>query len=305
MLPDQVTSNWNAINARNYSSLAALVFTLADYIMTIRSEYVHIWMWRAPLWSPRGLYFLTRYLAIITQIVHYSLVQKYLNRGPVQPHQCRTWFIFLATSAIILVAAFDTVLLLRVYALYNKSARIYMLVVPLILQYGGASLLVGRRAFPLDSFTSCCDLYDTPRVWVGILGGLTVAAHVPLWVATFWRRSEASDLAVARLVVHEGSLSFGFITIHTAVTLSYSVVTRSGNPFAIFVWPIVAVSVASCRMIINMRSLKAASLRQENRPWSSPSIAFTSYINTYFTIEEIQMVPPREEDQDGPVGGSS
>ncbi|KAF8816820.1 hypothetical protein BYT27DRAFT_7181287 [Phlegmacium glaucopus] len=303
MLPDEVVSNWSAVNARNYSSLAALVFTLADYIMTVKSEYVHIWMWRAPFWSPKLLYFLTRYIAVITQIVNYTLVQTYLNRGPVQPHQCRTWFIFLASSTALLVSAFDSVLLLRVYALYRKNSKIYMLVAPLVLQHVMASLLVGRNAFRHDSFNSRCDIIDAP-IDVGILGGLTVAAHVPLWFATIWKRREASHAEAGRLVVHEGSWSFGLLTIYIAGMLSYCVVTRSGNPFAIFVWPMVAVSMASCRMIIHMRELKTVCLRQENRP-CSPSIAFTSYINTYFTIDDIQMDQPREEGQDGPVSSSS
>jgi len=133
--------------------------------MMIELEYKYIWMWRyaafafngssigtdwntssrAPLWSPKWLYFLTRYYGIIAQVcvgtnlsssvtfqltilcprVHFSLVQKYLNSGPVQPHQCRAWFIFLASSTTVLVAAFDTVLLLRGTRIFSPMSTAF------------------------------------------------------------------------------------------------------------------------------------------------------------------------------------
>ena len=51
----------------------------------------------------------------------------------------------------------------------------------------------------------------------------------------------------------------------------------------------------SCRMILHMRALNPASLRRENIPDTSSSIVFTTYWNTQFTIDEIQMDQPNNE----------
>ena len=175
MFPEQITSNFSTVSARNYSSrmsfltsfwarlltrnsfircvVVALVLTLAEYIATIKSEYKYIWKWRyirsfgfmlrkwdwlkhlvkGSIVVAKGTLFpgqvscnyhadvrrndlnlsTTLQLTTLCSRVNYTLIQIYLNRGPIQPHQCKTSFIFLAFCTCVSFATFDAVLLLR------------------------------------------------------------------------------------------------------------------------------------------------------------------------------------------------
>jgi len=132
--------------------------------MTIKSEYKYIWRWRcarsfwfngsltgltgilikgsivvtkrtlSPVQVPCDFHtdvrrndlspFTTLRLTILCSRVHYSLVQIYLNRGPVQQQQCKTWVFFLMLSTSVLMAVLDTVLLLqgtRILIMYSTT----------------------------------------------------------------------------------------------------------------------------------------------------------------------------------------
>lgn len=140
--------------------------------------------------------------------------------------------------------------------------------VPLLSHYVLATLFHGRNAFRHDSYDSHCDISSTPFE-VGLLGclfffflvvnlintfdrGVTIVAHIPLWFAILWKRSEASHDAAARLTVRQGTWAFVVLTskllvfiqtdispmcntVYISGIIPYCFVTRSSNPVAIFV----------------------------------------------------------------------
>ncbi|KAF8167112.1 hypothetical protein B0H34DRAFT_680297 [Crassisporium funariophilum] len=266
-----------AFDVRNYSSLGALVFLFLDHLSSCKSEYSHIW--KAPSSSGKHMYLFARYFALATQIVNYTLIQTVLVHAPVKIGQCQAWYIFLFVSSLVLMAVFDGILLLRVYALYSKSIKVSLLALPVALPFAICFCYIGRNIYLEDTpFTPTCDLPKTP-LEAAILVPTVVIAHMMLWVATFAKRNVAQGHAtVVSLVVHEGGWTLVILCAMVAGITPYPYVVQSTNPFVMYVWPTTIFSITSCRLIMNMRQLKT-----EPRTRSSPSghdVHLSTIINT-------------------------
>ncbi|KAF8167102.1 hypothetical protein B0H34DRAFT_737 [Crassisporium funariophilum] len=62
--------------------------------------------------------------------------------------QCQAWYIFLFVSSLVLMAVFDGILLLRVYALYSKSIKVSLVALPVALHFAILSLLHRTKHLP-------------------------------------------------------------------------------------------------------------------------------------------------------------
>jgi len=253
-MPSEFTFSPIAFEARNYSSLAALVFLVLECLSNSRAEYNFIW--RAPTTVVKFIYLISRYSALLGLAVHYCLIHLFLIDAPVKLEQCRIWYIFTFGICATTMAALDIILLLRVYALYGKNVRVYVLALPLIPQFVVASILM-ERASHTDMFNSHCDK-DTSPIDCSLMGSTVLLAHVALWVATF-RKRNLGDAAVLQLVIREGACIVLMLVGIIATTLAFAVVSDSSNLFVIFVWPTALISTITCRIILNMQTLKIES----------------------------------------------
>ncbi|KAF4618546.1 hypothetical protein D9613_009724 [Agrocybe pediades] len=190
-----------SFNLRNYLSLFALILVFLDSIWSIKAEYKFIWP--APR-GPRFLYLWSRYVALATLIAHYVFVHVVLSEGPVSPFRCQVWFAVLAVSCVSLQCALDAILILRIYALYLRNPKIFILLTLVAIPYLIAFILVVRNVLKEDAFNHHCDLKHTPIEAVP-LGVMTILSHLAMWLATYSRRNIAEGRAtVVDLVVKGG-----------------------------------------------------------------------------------------------------
>ncbi|KAF8816825.1 hypothetical protein BYT27DRAFT_7181294 [Phlegmacium glaucopus] len=267
--------NPKAVEIRDFSSFAALVFLMLEYLSNCHSEYKYIW--RAQPTPVKYIYLISRYSGLIGQIVHYSLIHVFLIDAPVKPERCRVWFLFLFAICSILVASLDAVLLLRVYALYRQNVKVYILALPLILQFVVGSVMM-ERVTQSHVFNSYCDKETSPTE-IGLFGGTVLLAHAALGLATFAKRNIAGGrAAVVKLVVREGAWIILIFFAIVATSATYAVVFDSANPFAIFVWPTAVISVITCRIILNMNQLKTE-LPQERGELASTEFHLSTIIS--------------------------
>ncbi|KAF8156088.1 hypothetical protein B0H34DRAFT_520797 [Crassisporium funariophilum] len=253
MIPEEFTIRPNEFKISNYSSLAALVILLLDHGSTCTSEYTFIW--RTPSCSAKHLYLFARYFSLAVQVLNYCLIHTVLVHAPVKVAQCQAWFTFLFVSSGLSLATLDAILLLRVYALYQKNLKVCLLVLPLSLPFI-ISFGIGRHIYINTAFNPICVLQRTPFE-AAFLVPTVVIAHMAVWVTTFARRNVAhGQAAVVRLVVHEGAWTVVVFCAIVAAIAPYSYTTQSSNPFVIYVWPTTVFSITSCRLIMNMRRLK-------------------------------------------------
>ncbi|KAJ3507096.1 hypothetical protein NLJ89_g6495 [Agrocybe chaxingu] len=209
-----------ALDKRHYSSLAALVLLVLDHAATFRHEYALIW--KSPRSFVKGLYLGSRYLALAAEIAHYSLIHAFLLHAPVKLETCRAWFLFLIASCTVLMAILDSVLFLRVYALYERDRRAYVLALLLFLPYVPTAVLIWRNVFLPYSFSNTSTF---------------VIGHLALWIASYSKRNIAQGQSVVvKLVVYEGACVFVLLSAIVAGMVPYSFVSQTGNPFVLFVW---------------------------------------------------------------------
>ncbi|OJA15013.1 hypothetical protein AZE42_08703 [Rhizopogon vesiculosus] len=106
----------------HYHLVSSLVFFLWDIVVTSQNEIKHIW---SKPWNSffKWLYLYLRYVGLAAQIFHQFAVP-YLNNGLALRSNCVAWYTYTAILAQLHITAFETILAARVYALFNRSRTI-------------------------------------------------------------------------------------------------------------------------------------------------------------------------------------
>ncbi|KJA14156.1 hypothetical protein HYPSUDRAFT_461693 [Hypholoma sublateritium FD-334 SS-4] len=237
---EESTLSLSAFSARNYTSLAALVFLILDHLTGCKSEYKYIW--RSLIFTRASssviglLYIWARYSALITMIGHYALVRVLLAKGSVPEMQCRTWFLSLFMSMASQMLVLDAILFLRVYALHCKDKKILFLIVPIIAQFTPATVTFWS-ILRQSTFDYKCDFRNPKQLQFALQGVTVIFAHASLWAASFAKRNigRGPCVALVKMVVHEGLWAFVLLLAIVSGVVSPSFVLRSANPFIIFV----------------------------------------------------------------------
>lgn len=290
MVEEQLGLSKVAFNVRNYISLASLLCLVIDYASTCKFEVNHIW--RRPKVLVSFLYLFSRYTGLITMIAHFVLVHKLLAHAPVPLKICRNWFLVFLASCAIQVLVLDSILFLRAYALYKKNPKVFLLTIPIILQFVIAAILITLKFSNENVFNHQCDLQTVPFDVV-YLAISVILAHGALWLVTFVQRKVAGgEAAVVKLVVHEGAWIFVLLLAIVAGIFPYSYASRVGNPTIIFGLPTTMISIASCRIIMNMRRLKVEP-RGSNAVSTSDFRLSTVIQTSHGTQEDLELkLPP-------------
>ncbi|KAF9527663.1 hypothetical protein CPB83DRAFT_385124 [Crepidotus variabilis] len=256
------TASTMFIHQESCTPVACLVVLFLDTVSTWRVEYRAVWRQRKGLIS--AIYLWARYGALAALVVHNILAQIVLPRStPPTIRQCSIWFSVVVVVCGSLSIGLEAILTLRVYALYGKTKKIWILVVPAGIQYGCCALFVYFRVLKLGAvpgFDSTCGLRT--NVMEGMMPGFTTLIfHGLLYGATLAkRRVRASPTSpINRLIIQwvtrEGTMAFALmIFIVTFVGPSMSV-SRTIRLEFVFILPITFISLTTSRLILNMKTL--------------------------------------------------
>ncbi|TFK31516.1 hypothetical protein BDQ12DRAFT_694010 [Crucibulum laeve] len=267
MLDDKVAT-LNGVYARNSSSLGALLLLLLEVVATSGDEYQYIW--RRPRTAVNYLYLFSRYFGIISQTINCSMIFGPLSRRPVRPDLCNAWMHFEMISAQLLLTTLEGILMWRVYALYQQSWRVGTFLTSVFILDIILAAILGRRTLPMLQFDELCTGYGAPRD-VLYFGASVLATQSMIWVMTFLKRNIACGGApVVHLMIRDGVCVFVLLCAIFSVSIPYSFL-ESLAAHIVFFWPISLMSIATCRVILNMQRLKVPSA-------SLSDIEFTSHI---------------------------
>ncbi|KAF8953492.1 hypothetical protein BDZ97DRAFT_226354 [Flammula alnicola] len=272
-------SDLNAIDAklvenisfRKWSTLASLAVLSWEYILTSGDEFRHIW--RRPITVVKITYIFSRYFALVVQSVNFYLVSGPLWSVSIHETVCRKWFVFLITAACCLMAALDLILMLRIYALYLKDVRIAALLVLLFCaQIAVDAVLSPRMTFNVP-FDCICDttkthpdiMYFCTSIWV---------THLPLVILMVAKRNLTQlGVPVARVVTRDGAwIIIPVFSLFSAIA-PYSFISQVSKAHIVFSWPISLLSIACCRMIMNMLKLHPITEDRESIASASSDLA--------------------------------
>ncbi|KDR76910.1 hypothetical protein GALMADRAFT_155619 [Galerina marginata CBS 339.88] len=242
--------------SRKCACISGLVFLIWDTLSAFDKECAFIL--KTPLTGVKFLYLFARYFGIASQILSVVYVTGPLSITPVSSETCRRWWYFQILTLVALQASIQTVLVLRVYALYKKNVFVGCILTFAILTGMGLFLYFGVGAFDDLEYSAACIVTIPPRQMVR-LGGCLITTHsiiLGFALCKYWHGLQEgwADIPVVSIVMRDGSSTFVAIVAMLVAFMNFSF--RVKNIFHIVV-PLVAssLSVRACRLIINMHSL--------------------------------------------------
>ncbi|PPQ68288.1 hypothetical protein CVT24_005104 [Panaeolus cyanescens] len=212
-----------------YAEVAALILLALDHLATLKFEWKCIW--RGPLGLVNILYLISRYTAVITLITHHILIHKHLANPPVSPETCRRWILSLLSVANVILVVLDTVLFLRIYALYQKRKWVFLILIPIFAQPIVAIPSVHRNLQKEGSVDGICNADGSMGTSFAVCFTI-LFTHIVLWLATFIQRNIAlGHAAVVKLVVIESTWALAIVFALMAAIAPYSSMPKMVSPF--------------------------------------------------------------------------
>ncbi|KAJ4496427.1 hypothetical protein C8R41DRAFT_826406 [Lentinula lateritia] len=169
LLSDIIQDAVKDVYASKYASLAASVIIVYDHLITLDNEFDLIWK---SSWSiGKGLFIINRYYSLASVIANnYALFGTALtNSGCLRYYHWQGW------TGLIACMIAETILQMRLYALYFLNKRILYLMV-------GSFILTSASAATIMSIA-----INQFQAETHLLPGLPcVALHVPSYFYSFW-----------------------------------------------------------------------------------------------------------------------
>ncbi|TFK24638.1 hypothetical protein FA15DRAFT_409064 [Coprinopsis marcescibilis] len=206
---------------------------------------------------------------------------------------CYIWNVYQGLSSILVVAAVDYILILRVFAMYPRNRTIkfisaFLYVAELVTMAVGIGLAV-----PLLKFDDKCVVYESPIIFI-VAAGCPIAFQAFLFGVTLWKflrafRSGWGNVPFVQLLARDGTWAFMVLfamLISEAALYGFAADAYTGFLYG---WLNTAFSICGYRVLININALNKKS-RTANQGQSltrtGADIQFTSNINT--TLEASQ-----------------
>ncbi|KAJ7924950.1 hypothetical protein B0H13DRAFT_1169334 [Mycena leptocephala] len=242
------------------SAYAGLIFATCEMILTFGTERTYIWK------NPQGsilikfLYLFSRYFALavhITNTVLVSLVNKYTI---IPKHLCQIAVIYQGATLFIMIGILDLILILRVYALYNRPKYLASIFACLLVFRFIVPSFMSYRGMPDQRFApSCLVISSRSRapvyIFVGgelfvqlIVIGLTLARHISA-TRGGWGNPLFS------LLSRDGSMVFIAIAVGMVAIIAAVCLDPVDLSHLVFPGMVIILSSAGCRLIINMQKM--------------------------------------------------
>ncbi|KAF9565538.1 hypothetical protein CPC08DRAFT_658948 [Agrocybe pediades] len=248
-----------ALEILQTASIAGLTFSCWEILITLQDEVEIIWPRRTTI--VKGLYFFTRYFALVIQICNIFIAKILRVRYPVKREICRLWLSYQALSVFFMLGALDLILMARVYAFYNRKRWIAILIMFLLFVRVGLSSASAVATLPDQTFDNSClnDYIPTMVMYFFIVGefllqgtilALTMAKHI-MAVRAGWARTP-----LVSLLCRDGATTFTIIVGVLIGTIIYARCEFThDSAHAVFPTFVAVLSCLGCRLIVNMMKL--------------------------------------------------
>ncbi|KIK45645.1 hypothetical protein CY34DRAFT_500168 [Suillus luteus UH-Slu-Lm8-n1] len=247
-LPAQFTTH--------HSPVKSIIILLWDMVITSQSEIDHIWPtpWNS---FSKWLYLFLRYISLATQIFHQFAVP-YLNSGKAPKSSCFAWFVYTAVMAQFQITAVEIILAFRVYALFNRSRRIAIILGSLMtLEYIVLIIVIGVSFHRIPSIPYCILSKPPSQIITSSIAvvatqstllGLALIKHI------LARRAGWGRAPLVSLLIRDGTATYFIICVIFFCIGSFCEL-RDERTVIMFFWLISIVSSCGCRLVVNMQRL--------------------------------------------------
>ncbi|KAF8957508.1 hypothetical protein BDZ97DRAFT_103729 [Flammula alnicola] len=198
--------------ARKCATLAGLVVILWDVLVSCRKEYYFIF--RSPKTRVKWLYLFSRYYGLASQIAALIVVLGPLSNVPVKPRTCEGWFYFQMANNMSLLGVVEIILVLRVYALYQKNLIVGGILTFAVLLEIAANIYNSIHNIPQLDYNAACIIINTPtRKQVLRTAEIVLFTQCTMWGLALWKYKKClpdgwADVPVVAQVMRDGGSFF-------------------------------------------------------------------------------------------------
>ncbi|KAF9567978.1 hypothetical protein CPC08DRAFT_757861 [Agrocybe pediades] len=250
-------------------------FLVWDILITVDDEVQLIW---PRTWSyTKVVYFIVRYLPVLVQISILFIGTEITPQFHFTPHDCYIWQIYQGVAASMVIAIVDTVLVLRVHALYHGH-QIVRRVVAVFYVLEIAGMAVGLAlTLPGITFDNVCLVVGVPRTII-IYGGSSIIFQFILFGFTLYKfvqaaRSGWGDVPLVMLLMRDGTWAFFLLLVAYVGQLCLYAVPKPAFDGILYGWLLTAFSIAGYRILLNLKN--AAGAENRNTRSMMTDIQFT------------------------------
>ncbi|TFK75739.1 hypothetical protein BDN72DRAFT_454063 [Pluteus cervinus] len=179
-------------------------------------------------------------------------------RYSARPYVCEIWYGFLAYQMQLVLLCVELILVLRVYALYNQSIKIGVLLICILCMSNTTEAIFSLRSVRGTAYDMNCMALDTPRD-ITQFGAALLFTHTAIFTLTIFKRNVVTrnrwrGVPILRVMIRDGAIVFCVIAVLATVTIPYSLLVRPLGHY-LFPWFTVFPSIVACRLIVNMQRL--------------------------------------------------
>lgn len=242
------------------SMIAATTANLYDWFLTFSAEVRYIWCNHKLPKHIRILFFFMRYASLIVHIGQciwtFIILADYY---PVPLSTCKPYRVLEIAPPVILSGGADLLLLLRVWALFSRNKRLlYLLTILYIAQMVSIITITIPHAVGIST-DELCIIYvpSTTRVRVAMT---VVSFHTIAWIMTMHRcyftlkRAWGRNIFAIQLMRDGTCIWLTLCTIYLVGSISTEKIPNSLVEI-VDPWIVTAMSIAACRMILNMQEI--------------------------------------------------
>ncbi|KAF8814052.1 hypothetical protein BYT27DRAFT_7082978, partial [Phlegmacium glaucopus] len=233
----------------------------------------------------KSLYIWSRYVMIVVQIVNLVFTHK-VYELPQRVRLCVATYVYKSVVGHQALTCIELILLIRVYALYNRSRRIKYFLCTAFLTNFSVELWGNSQVIRSVIKGNSCIADATPSTSLIAFGasaslfqGLILCMTLFKYVAGHhygWARTPLTSLLL-RQGIAVCFLTFGMVVVN----LTYEKMRTSDAEFsnAAFAWYMSLLSVAGCRLILDMRKLAVSHPARNPESDEDHDVELTSNLN--------------------------
>ncbi|RPD80219.1 hypothetical protein L226DRAFT_609155 [Lentinus tigrinus ALCF2SS1-7] len=305
-LSTQAAAEYWASSVRFNNCLTLVGFTVLyyDYILTLFSEIEFFWK-SASISTVSVLFVIIRYYGVIGPI---PLILEYFADLP--ENSCRQLQTYHQAFAISSQAIVAVMLVVRTYALYDRSRRILALLI--VTHVGGAIaclITIVTSRSPINTITPLpftffgCDLSLTNEqgihlalAWAAMLWFDTTIFVLTLVQAFRVRRYFPGGLL--EIMFRDGTIYYGILVASNVSNIITFMVTRSGSPLKGMDTTLTNVlsTTLTSRLILNIRDPSLRRVERTTTGWNDTTAAPTTTGYTLTQIEALDIQTQSSED---------
>ncbi|KAG9308056.1 hypothetical protein JVU11DRAFT_12623 [Chiua virens] len=266
-LQDLWVSRVTAINA-----FSALVLVVWDWLICLDEEIT--WIWPQPLSTiHKWIYLFCRYAPFGCHTINILFVRRMEQHGKFSISTCRMWLAYQGVVVEIFLAVVEGLLMIRVYALWGRSRRIFtFLALSLAIEIScfaiSLSIIVGNAYF-----NELCIFNKPPLLYV-LFSVAALAMQLSIIILTLSKSPlrRTQQPALVTFVTREGSVvSFTVCALLIASFVYLLLDTKYGD--IIFYWVLSILSVCGCRLVLAVHRFSSSANLGES--WIE-EVCFTS-----------------------------